>query len=76
MSRSTRRCAYAALRGALAHAVDNELLTTNPVEKVKRPRASTPGATSLTPEQEASLLRAAAGVRHATVLRLILGEEL
>ena len=46
MSRSTRRCAYAALRGALADAVDNELLATDPVEKVKRPRASTPGATS------------------------------
>jgi len=42
MSRSTRRCAYAALRGALADAVDNELLATDPVEKVKRPRASTP----------------------------------
>ena len=76
MSRSTRRCAYAALRGAPADAVDNELLATDPVEKVKRPRASTPGATSLTPEQAASLLRAAAGLRYATVLGLMLGEEL
>jgi integrase len=76
MSGSTRRSAYAALRGALADAVDNELLGANPVEKVKRPRASTPEATSLTPDQVASLLRGAAGLRYAAVLRLILGTGL
>jgi integrase len=57
----------------LADAVDNELLAANTVEKVKRPRASTPEATSLTPDQVASLLRGAAGLRYTAVLRLILG---
>jgi site-specific recombinase XerC len=39
-SASTRRNTHAALRGALADAVDNELLAANPALKVRRPRAS------------------------------------
>jgi integrase len=59
MSGSTRRSAYAALRGAFADAVDNELLATNPVEKVKRPRASTPEATCPTRSPRCSAVRPA-----------------
>lgn len=75
-SASTRRNAYAALRGALADAVDNELLAVNPAVKVKRPRASSAEATALTLDEVASLLRGAAGMRYAAVLRLILGTGL
>jgi integrase len=62
-SASTRRNTYAALRGALADAVDNELLAANPALKVRRPRASYAEARALTPREVTALLRGAEGLR-------------
>jgi integrase len=73
LSGSTRRNAYAALRGALDDAVSNGLLKDNPAVKVKRPRAESPEARHLTPAQVAQLLGAAQGSRHLRVLKLLLG---
>jgi integrase len=75
-SASTRRNAYAALRGALTDAVDNELLAANPALKVRRPRVSYAEAKALTPDEVAALLRGAEGLRYSAVLRLILGTGL
>ncbi|MGI9156027.1 MAG: tyrosine-type recombinase/integrase, partial [Marmoricola sp.] len=73
---STRRNAYAALRGALDDAVANGLLAANPVEKVKRPKADHTEALSLDPEQVRRFLIGAEGLRYVPALRLILGTGL
>lgn len=56
---SSRRNVYAALRAALADAVLEGLLATNPVEKVKRPTQEQTEARSLSPEEVSALLKAA-----------------
>ena len=73
---STRRSVYAALRGALEDAVNNELLKDTPAKRVKRPRADRTEARSLTPEEVARLLKGAEGLRYLTALKLILGTGL
>jgi integrase len=73
---STRRSAYAALRGALADAVRNGLMTDNPAERVKRPRADQTEARSLDPEEVSRLLKGAEGLRYITALKIILGTGL
>jgi integrase len=73
---STRRNAYAALRGALDDAVDNGILAANPVHKVKRPRTEHKEARSLTPAEVTAFLTAAASLRYVTALKVILGTGL
>jgi hypothetical protein len=73
---STRRNAYAALRSAFDDAVIDGLLAASPVLRVRRPKATQDEATSLTPDEVAQLLRGAAGLRYASVIRLILGTGL
>jgi integrase len=73
---STRRNAYAALRAAMDDAVANGLLATNPVLKVKRPRASHTEAASLEPDEVRRLLAGAATLRYGVVLRFIVGTGL
>lgn len=73
---STRRNAYAAIRAALDDAVANGLLASNPVLRVKRPRASHQEAASLDPGEVTRLLAGAAELRYGLVLRFILGTGL
>jgi integrase len=73
---SIRRNAYAALRSAFDDAVIDGLLAASPVLRVRRPKATQDEATSLTPDEVAQLLRGAAGLRYASVIRLILGTGL
>jgi hypothetical protein len=72
---STRRNAYAALRGALEDAHRNDLILNNPVSKVPRPRVSQTEALCLDPEQVARFLMAADSLRYVDALRLILGTD-
>jgi integrase len=69
---STRRNAYAAMRWALADAVDNGLLAANPVLKVKRPKTSSSESLSLDSDQTHALVEAADRLRYGSAVRLIL----
>jgi integrase len=73
---STRRNAYAALRSAFDDAVADGLLALNPVLRVRRPKASSAEALSLTVDEVKAFLAGADGLRYAGVLRLILGTGL
>ena len=73
---STRRNAYAALPSAFDDAVANGLLAANPVLRVRRPKASSAEALSLTVDEVRAFLAGADGLRYAGVLRLILGTGL
>jgi integrase len=73
---STRRNCYAALRGALDDAVVNGLIATNPVSRVKRPKADHHEALSLRPSEVTRLLACATKIRYGVVLRFILGTGL
>lgn len=73
---STRRNAYAALRSAFDDAVADGLLAANPVLRVRRPKASTTEASSLTVSEVKAFLAGAESLRYAGVLRLILGTGL
>jgi integrase len=73
---STRRSAYAALRGALDDAVSNGVLAANPVHKVKRPRANVKEAHSLAPDEVTAFLKGAEELRYKAALVLILGTGL
>jgi len=73
---STRRSAYAAMRAAFDDAVAEGLLAVNPVLRVRRPKASSAEALSLTIEEVKAFLAGAEGLRYAAVLRLIVGTGL
>jgi integrase len=73
---STRRSAYAAMRAAFDDAVADGLLAVNPVLRVRRPKASSGEALSLTIEEVKEFLAGAEGLRYAAVLRLIVGTGL
>lgn len=73
---STRRNTYAAMRSAFDDAVADGLLALNPVLRVRRPKASSAEASSLTVEEVTTFLDGAEGLRYAAVLRLILGTGL
>ena len=73
---STRRNAYAALRSAFDDAVADGLLALNPVLRVRRPKASSAEARSLTIDEVTAFLAGAEGLRYAGALRLILGTGL
>lgn len=73
---STRRNAYAALRAAFDDAIADGLLALNPVLRVRRPKASSAEALSLTVDEVHAFLAGADGLRYAGVLRLILGTAL
>jgi integrase len=72
LAASTRRNCYAALRWALSDAVDNGLLASNPVLKVKRPKVTSGESLSLGPAQVTTLVTGADGLRYEAALRLIL----
>jgi integrase len=72
VSASTRRNTYAALRAALSDAVSDGLLLNNPVEKAKRPKSAKSEAVALTTAEAAEFVRAAASLRYADALTLIL----
>jgi integrase len=73
---STPRNAYAALRSAFDDAVADGLLALNPVLRVRRPKALSAEARSLTVDEVTAFLASAEGLRYAGVLRLILGTGL
>lgn len=73
---STRRNTYAATRSAFDDAVADGLLALNPVLRVRRPRASSAEAVSLTLDEVKALLAGAEGLRYAGVLQLIVGTGL
>lgn len=73
---STRRNAYAALRGAMDDAVANGLIASNPVCKVKRPKTESTESRSLNQAEVTALLKGAEGLRYSPALRLILGTGL
>jgi integrase len=73
---STRRNAYAAMRSAFDDAVADGLLALNPVLRVRRPKAASAEAHSLTVDEVKAFLVGAEGLRYAGVLRLILGTGL
>ncbi len=76
LAASTRRNAYAALRSVFDDAVADGLLATNPVLRVKRPKASSEEARSLGLDEAKTFLAAAVDLRYAPTLRLILGTGL
>lgn len=70
-SESTVRNLYAVLNSVLDGARRDELIASNPMREVKRPRVTKKEAKHLTPDSVRELLNAAKGTRYETVLRLI-----
>lgn len=72
LSPNTQARIYAVLRASLNDAVRDDLLKTNPLDRVRPPRAGAPKVVPLTAEQVAALLRSAAGTPLFTLVLLML----
>ncbi|MCB0899066.1 MAG: site-specific integrase [Actinobacteria bacterium] len=68
LSASTKRLAYGVLEKALDTAVRDDLIPTNPVRDVKRPKAGKTAVPVVQPDQAEIALQAAAGTRIETLL--------